>query len=356
MSPSRARPQIGGSSDAALRGGRVFVGATVLFLTATFAAALLSLARGASMSGPANEPITPLPTVVDVDPQKARLGERLFNDPRLSRGDRLACSTCHRLDKGGDDDQRRTIGGDGTLLEFNTSTVFNAAMSFRLNWRGNFRTIEEQNEATLNGKALLGTGWGELLPKLSADPDYRESFASLYGGEPARDSVLDALATFEKSLITPNARFDRYLRGEQDAISADEKEGYRLFKENGCIACHQGVNVGGNLFQKFGVFADPFAKQTEITEADLGRFSITDVESDRHVFRVPSLRNIAVTAPYFHDGRTASLEDAVKIMARNQLGRDLDASDLTLIVKFLGTLTGEYRGRMLTGGGDLEIR
>src|SRR5262249_55931305 len=140
-----------------------------------------------------------------------------------------------------------------------------------------------------------------------------------------------------------------YLRGEKDAITAEEQEGYRLFKENGCIACHQGVNIGGNLFQRFGIFADPFAHQQTITQADLGRFSITGIESDRHVFRVPSLRNIAATAPYFHDGRAASLEDAVKIMARNQLGRDMDARDVGLIVKFLGTLTGEYRGQVLTG-------
>jgi cytochrome c peroxidase len=164
--------------------------------------------------------------------------------------------------------------------------------------------------------------------------------------------VLDALAIFQRSLITPNARFDRYLKGERDAITADEERGYQLFKAYGCIACHQGANVGGNLFQKFGIFQDLFAGQKTLTKADLGRFTITGVESDRHVFRVPSLRNVAVTAPYFHDGRTASLADAVKIMARNQLGRELDQRDADLIVKFLGTLTGEYRGQPLTSAAD----
>ena len=353
MSHTAARPPESDrtSSGGVTPGGRFGVGLVAAIVATMLVSAFLSLARGATASSPANEPIVPLQTVVDVDPDKARLGELLFNDARLAHDDKLACSTCHQLDKGGVDGQRRSTGGDGTLLDFNTSTVFNASMSFRINWRGNFHTLEEQAEATLTTKWLMGSSWSEILPKLRSDSQYHESFARLYGGEPARDSVLDALAAFERSLITPNARFDRYLKGEKDAITADEREGYRLFKENGCIACHQGVNIGGNLFQKFGIFSDPFAHQQTITDADLGRFSITGIESDRHVFRVPSLRNIAVTAPYFHDGRTASLEDAVKIMARNQLGRDLDTRDVGLIVKFLGTLTGEYRGRMLSGGG-----
>ena len=136
--------------------------------------------------------------------------------------------------------------------------------------------------------------------------------------------------------------------GERDAISPDEERGYQLFKANGCIACHQGINVGGNLFQKFGIFADPFAGR-RTTNADLGRFAITGSESDRYVFRVPSLRNVAVTAPYFHDGRTSSIEGAVRIMAKNQLGREMDKRDVELIAKFLRTLTGDYRGKPLTG-------
>lgn len=295
----------------------------------------------------ADEPITPIPSAIDLDSGKVRLGARLFDDPRLSHDSDIACTSCHQLDKGGDDDQVRSIGSNGRPLDFNTSTVFNAALSFRLNWRGNFRSLEEQNEATLLGALLMNTSWEELLPKLRSDRLYPGQFAELYGAEPQREGVLDALATYQRSLITPNSRFDRYLRGEHDAITSDEELGYKLFKDNGCIACHQGVNVGGNLFQKFGIFSDPFARQKTITEADLGRFSITGVESDRHVFRVPSLRNVAVTAPYFHDGRTASLTTAVQMMARNQLGRELEAGDIDLIVKFLGTLTGEYRGRPL---------
>ncbi len=320
-----------------------------LLLTCTLAlgANVLSADRNSTATAAAVEPITPIPAVVDLDPGKVRLGERLFHDPRLSHDNRVTCTSCHQLDQGGDDDQVRSMGADGRPFGFNTSTVFNAALSFRLNWRGNFRSLEEQNEATLLAARLMNTSWEELLAKLRSDRLYSRQFTELYGAGPQREDVLDALATYQRSLITPNSRFDRYLRGEPDAITGDEEHGYELFKDNGCIACHQGVNVGGNLFQKFGVFSDPFAEQKIQTEADLGRFSITGVESDRHVFRVPSLRNVAVTAPYFHDGRTASLATAVQIMALNQLGRELEAGDIDLIVKFLGTLTGEYRGRLL---------
>ncbi|WP_292400496.1 cytochrome c peroxidase [Mesorhizobium sp.] len=286
------------------------------------------------------------------DQPKTALGESLFNDVRLSQDDAIACSGCHRLDLSGDDGRARSTAADGEPLDFNAPTVFNAALDFRLNWRGNFRTLEEQNEAALLDDRLMNTSWEELLPKLRSDPDYSQRFVDVYGAAPGRTEVLDALAIFQRSLITPNARFDRYLKGERGAITADEEHGYQLFKAYGCIACHQGANVGGNLFQKFGIFQDPFAGQKTLTQADLGRFAITGAESDRHVFRVPSLRNVAVTAPYFHDGRTASLGQAVRIMARNQLGRELDQRDADLIVEFLGTLTGEYRGRPLTSAAD----
>jgi cytochrome c peroxidase len=293
------------------------------------------------------EPITPVPRAVALDADKVRLGEALFHDARLSRGDVLACASCHRLDEGGDDNRARAPGADGELLDFNAPTVFNAALSFRLNWRGNFRSLEEQIEAVLLDRSLMNTTWQELLPKLRADAAYREAFAAAYGSGPAPAYVLDALATFERSLLTPDARFDRYLRGERAALEPEERRGYELFKAYRCAACHQGVNVGGNLFQKFGIFYDPFAQPNAVSEADLGRLAVTGKEADRHVFRVPSLRNVAITAPYFHDGSTASLEEAVDTMGRSQLGRPLTAQDIDLIVAFLRTLTGEYRGRPL---------
>lgn len=316
------------------------------------AAAPFALALVNQPAPPIGEPIAPITGTGPSDQAKIALGESLFNDVRLSHDDVIACSGCHRLDLSGDDGRARSTAADGGQLDFNAPTVFSAALNFRLNWRGNFRTVEQQNEAVLLDDRLMNTSWEELLPKLRSDPDYSRRFVTLYGAAPGRTDVLDALAIFQRSLITPNARFDRYLKGERDTITADEEHGYQLFKAYGCIACHQGANVGGNLFQQFGIFRNPFAGQKNVTQADLGRFAITGVESDRHVFRVPSLRNVAVTAPYFHDGRTASLADAVKIMARSQLGRELDQRDADLIVKFLATLTGEYRGHPLTSAAD----
>lgn len=299
-------------------------------------------------TSPSAEPIAPIPSAATLDLDKVRLGERLFHDVRLSRGDVVACASCHRLDGGGDDDHARSLSRvDGAPLAFNAPTVFNAALSFRLNWRGNFRTLEEQNEAVLLEPRLMNMTWEELLAKLRADPDYKAAFAAAYGSGPERAHVLDALATFQRSLLTPDARFDRFLRGEPDAITEAEERGYQLFKTYGCAACHQGVNVGGNLFQKFGIFGDPPPELHPVTEADLGRFALTGEEWDRHVFRVPSLRNVGVTAPYFHNGRVPTLERAVEVMARRQLGRTLTEQEIDLIAEFLHTLTGQYRGRSL---------
>lgn len=319
----------------------LLLGATLLMLRATVAEDAVAAASA--------EPITPVPLTGPADAAKIALGERLFRDVRLSGSNALACTSCHQLDGGGDDGLARSLALDGRSLDFNAPTVFNVALNFRLNWRGNFRTLKAQNEAALLDDALMDANWGELAAKLRADPDYARRFAELYDEPPDRSGVLDALAAFQRSLITPNARFDRYLRGERAAITAEEEQGYQLFKAYGCVACHQGVNVGGNLFQKFGVFSDPFAGPRPKSRADLGRLAITGAEADRHVFRVPSLRNVAVTAPYFHDGSAASLEEAVEVMARSQLGRELAPGDVAPIVAFLGTLTGEYRGRPLSG-------
>jgi cytochrome c peroxidase len=291
------------------------------------------------------EPITPVPAAAGLDSGKVRLGERLFHDPRLSRGNDLACASCHALEGGGDDGRARSPGADGEPLGFNAPTVFNAALSARLNWRGNFRTLEEQAEAVLLDPRLMGMDWTELLARLEAEPGYARDFRKAYGSGPEPWQVLDALAAFERSLLTPGSRFDRHLAGEPGAMTAEEEEGYGLFKTYGCIACHQGVNVGGNLFQRFGIFLDPLAGRPALTPADQGRFTLTGDERDRRVFRVPSLRNVALTAPYFHDGSAATLEEAVTIMARSQLGRTLAKREVGLIVAFLRTLTGEPPGR-----------
>lgn len=304
-------------------------------------------ASGCPAAQALDEPILPLPLTVDVDPERVTLGELLFNDPRLARNNALPCSSCHQLEQGGDDGLPRSITNNGEPDVVNAPSIFNRAFNFRQTWRGAFRTLEEQAEADLKNPRHAATTWDELLPKLEADAGYLAAFTKLYGAV-RKEHVLDAIATYERSLITPNAPFDRYLRGEANAISAEQQHGYALFKSYGCISCHQGINVGGNLFQKFGLFEDYFKlRGSPITPADLGRFNVTQDERDRHVFRVPSLRNVAVTAPYFHDGSVEQLDRAVRVMARMQLGRIPPPDDVRAIVSFLESLTGEYRGRSL---------
>jgi cytochrome c peroxidase len=290
------------------------------------------------------EPIAPLPLSLALDAQRVALGARLFHDVRLSHDNTRACTTCHPLERGGMDGLPRAHAADGTVVLRNTPTVFNVGLNTTFNWDGSAETLESHAELVLLNPNLMHTTWPELLAKLRGDAAYVTHFNAAYGGlMPAY--VLDALATFERSLLTPNARFDRYLRGEQHALTAPEHQGYHLFKSYGCIACHQGINIGGNMYQHFGVFADPEGGDSAATVRDLGRYAVTQVPRDRGVFRVPSLRNVAVTAPYFHDGRARTLEDAVETMARVQLGMTLTPEEIGLIVQFLHTLTGDYQGR-----------
>ena len=293
----------------------------------------------------AQEPIAPIPLHLALDAQRVTLGERLFHDVRLSHDNTHACTSCHPLERGGMDGWPRARAANGTTTLRNTPTIFNVGFNTAFNWDGIAETLESHAELVLLHPNLMHTTWPELLAKLQGDAEYVPRFKAAYAGGLTPANVLDALATFERSLLTPNARFDRYLRGEQQALTAPEQQGYHLFKSYGCVACHQGINIGGNMYQKFGVFAAPGDGDSSTAVVDLGRYEVTKVPRDRGVFRVPSLRNVAVTAPYFHDGRARTLEDAVDTMARVQLGMTLTAEEIGVIVQFLHTLTGEYHGR-----------
>ncbi|THF63414.1 cytochrome-c peroxidase [Pseudothauera rhizosphaerae] len=295
------------------------------------------------------EPISPLPRMAEaVDSGRAALGERLFHDPLLSHDRSISCASCHPLDRGGMDGLPRSRGVGDAEGVINTPTIFNTRFNFVQFWDGRAATLTEQVAGPIHNPVEMASNWDEVVARLSAHEDYRAAFARHYPGQRiAAETVADAIAHFERTLITPDSRFDRHLRGEADVLSADEREGYARFKNLGCASCHQGVNVGGNLFQRFGVVGDYFADRGEPTEADLGRYNVTGEETDRHVFKVPSLRNVALTAPYFHDAGAATLEEAVDIMARYQLGRTLTDEDRQLIVAFLHTLTGTWRGEPL---------
>ena len=283
--------------------------------------------------------IQPIPLRANLDSRKVALGQRLFNEPRMSKDDTVSCATCHNLKKGGDDDLAFSPGVDGNLTTTNSPTVFNASFNLKQFWDGRADTLEDQINVPIEMTEMM-TSWPEVLVKLQADSTYEAQFSQIYPDGLTQNNIKDAIATFERALITPNSRFDQYLRGNTGALSAREAEGYALFNDLGCVVCHQGVNVGGNLFQKMGKMQDYFDGR-EIKEADLGRYNVTGRERDRFVFKVPGLRNVELTAPYFHDGSAATLEESVLTMARVQLGYDLTAQEVGLLVDFLKTLTGE---------------
>lgn len=291
-------------------------------------------------AAPTGEPIQPIPQPARRDPARIELGRRLFEDVRLSANDSVSCASCHDVRKGGVDNRRFSIGFNGKPTDVNSPTVLNASLNFKQFWNGRADTLEAQIDHVIRSPIEMGSTWTSVIAKVGADSGYRLAFAASYSDGVSKANIQNAIASYERTLTTPNSRFDRFLRGDTTAISAAEKAGYAAFKRYGCVACHQGVNVGGNMFQKFGVMDDGF-REAALSAADLGRFVVTRDERDRHVFKVPSLRNVAQTAPYFHDGSAPTLEAAVDVMFRVQLGRIPSRDDTQSIVRFLGTLSGE---------------
>lgn len=290
------------------------------------------------------EAIIPLPPVPDLPLEKVVLGRALFEDVRLSRDNSLSCAGCHDLATGGHDRRRVSIGVGGAEGSVNAPSVFNAALNFAQFWDGRAGSLEEQAAGPVHNPVEMASSWPEVMAKLREDDVLRRKFSAIYPEGITPTSLVDAIATFERTLLTEKSPFDRFLRGDAKAIDAFAQLGYRRFRELGCVSCHQGVNVGGNMFQRFGVMEERYGEGPGLqrpTHADLGRFNVTGREEDRHVFRVPSLRNVALTAPYFHDGSAATLDEAVATMGRFQLGRELARDEIDSIVAFLATLTGE---------------
>jgi cytochrome c peroxidase len=275
------------------------------------------------------EPITPIPAAPAQDQREVELGDRLFHDRRLSHDNTRSCSSCHDTATNGASARSAIALSGRQPIELNTPTVFNAALSFRLNWEGNLRTLECQAEATLRKQMTMGSGPEEAVNKLRSDPEMARQFRKVFGREIDGAGLLAAISAYERSLLTPGSRFDRWLGGDASAITPKELSGYQLFKSLGCISCHQGVNVGGNMFQRHGIFHPLGSPLPE-------------------VLRVPSLRNVAVTPPYFHDGSAPTLPKAIKTMGLAQLDRELTDDEIASIVAFLGTLTGTYQGKLLT--------
>ncbi|MBF0613551.1 MAG: c-type cytochrome [Magnetococcales bacterium] len=298
--------------------------------------------QGAAWAVPLlNEPILPVPECRMEDGAKVRLGRQLFHEVRLSANNAMSCATCHPLDQWGMDGIPHSTRADGTLNTMHTPTVFNAVFNLAQFWNGRVLTLEEQVDEAV--RVDMGANWNEVVRKLSQEPQYREEFARVYRGGIHAENIRNAIAAFERTLTTPNSRFDRHLRGDESALSKQEKEGYQLFKTLGCISCHQGVNIGGNMFHRFGILGGG-GEEVASEPGELDRFVVTGVAEDRHAFKVPGLRNVARTAPYFHHGSVATLDEAVTIMARGQLGYTITPKERTLLVSFLFTLDGETNG------------
>jgi len=304
----------------------------------------LLASAGVMISGEnrSDEPISPIPLEVPLDQAKVKLGRSLFADSRLSAGNGVSCASCHLFERGLTDGLPISRGLPGSPGGTNTLTLFNVGLNAKLGWDGHFLSLQDQAKAVVQDKHRMGAKWDDVVPLLRNDIALTATFNQIYKDGIQRDNVIDALAEFEKSLDTPNAPFDRYLRGDDNAISEEAKSGYQLFKNYGCVSCHQGVNVGGNMLQVFGIFGTPeAASQGPKTP---GAAQGSGIDDDRPVFRVPSLRNVAQTAPYFHDGSVATLTEAIGVMAKYQLGRSISDEDVAKIEVFLKSLSGEYQG------------
>ena len=294
---------------------------TVLFLSVFFSTVL-------------SDPIKPIPQSMNVDRKKVALGQKLFFDPQLSADGTISCASCHDLENGGDDGRKFSVGVNGKKGNINAPTVYNAVFNFRQFWDGRAEDLKAQVFGPIENPVEMNMTMVQIVDKLQKDPIYVSEFKRIYADGITQENVADAIAEYEKTLVTPNAPFDRYLKGEKNAIGQEAEEGYELFKSKGCIVCHNGVNVGGNFYNKFGIFKDA-------NSSELGRYNITKKEEDKFVFKVPSLRNVALTAPYMHDGRADTLEEAVEIMSEHQLGRYMSREEIEKIVAFLKSLTGE---------------
>lgn len=280
----------------------------------------------------------PLPKVPGgLDSALVRLGRILYFEPLLSRNGKISCNSCHPLDRYGTTNTQFSMGVDGKFGRRNAPTVYNAAGHFRQFWDGRSANLAEQALGPLENPTEMGMDAPSIERVLKNIPGYRDLFAGAFPGEAEPISignVAAAIAEFERGLITPS-RWDRYLAGDTQALSQPEKEGAKLFANLGCMVCHTGAYVGGTMFEKLGIFA-PWPNQS-----DHGRREVTHSAADDMVFKVPSLRNSARTAPYFHDGSIDSLDTAVRMMARHQLGVDLSEEEAVSVAAWLGSLTGE---------------
>src|SRR5450759_3401273 len=302
----------------------------------TIAAAILAVCISAAWAA-ADEPIQPIKPAKITKPAMVELGKKLFFDPRLSKSGFISCNSCHNLSMGGSDNLKTSVGDHWHQGPINSPTVLNSSMSLAQFWDGRAVDLKAQAGGPIANPGEMGFSHALAVGMLESIPAYTAEFKQVFGTDKIDiDKVTTAIAEFENTLVTPNSRFDRWLKGDKKAITANELAGYKLFKESGCVACHNGPAVGGNSFQKMGV-VEPY-KTSNPAE---GRIAVTGEDADRFTFKVPSLRNVELTYPYFHDGAANTLPEAVNTMGRVQLGKKFTPEENAKIVAFLKTLTGD---------------
>lgn len=279
---------------------------------------------------------------VAATPAMIALGKALYFDPRLSQSHNISCNTCHQIGLGGVDMLPTSIGHKWQRGGRNAPTVLNAVFNIAQFWDGRAADLKEQAVGPIQNPIEMAITGAHAVQMLRGIPGYRPMFTAAFPRE--KDSITianvgKAIAAFEATLITPNAPFDRYLRGDDSALSADQKVGLKVFMQKGCAGCHNGINIGGASYAPFGVVEKPGADI--LPPADKGRFLVTKTVSDEYVFKVPTLRNIELTPPYFHSGQAWDLRQAVAVMGTSQLGQRLSDSEIDSVVAFLRALTGE---------------
>lgn len=305
----------------------------------------------------AAEPVRPIDQTLEVDEAKAALGFALFHDARLSVDNTVSCATCHALETAGVDNHQYSHGVDDQVGGVNAPTVYNAVYNFVQFWDGRAKTLADQAAGPpLNPIEMASTSFDEIIAKLQADKPFAKAFNAVYPDGLTEANITNAIEEFERTLITPDSRFDKWLRGDSEAITPDELAGYELFKKYDCATCHVGPNLGGQSYELMGLRRHYFADRgMELTNEDNGRYKETQIERDRHRFKVPGLRNVEHTWPYYHDGTRETLEEAVRDMGIYQSGVELTSAEVDQITAFLKTLTGEYHGKLLTNDTPRDV-
>lgn len=305
---------------------------------ALLAATAISLFSVGAIGKPDNkEPIQPIAAAKVTDPALVELGKKLYFDTRLSKSGFISCNSCHNLSMGGTDNIRTSIGHNWTKGPINAPTVLNSSLNFVQFWDGRAADLKEQAGGPIANPGEMASSHTLSVNILQSIPGYVAEFKKVFGSDKVDiDKVTKAIAAFEETLVTPNSRFDQYLKGNKKALNEQEVLGYKLFKDSGCVACHNGPAVGGNSFQKMGI-VEPY----KATSGGEGRSAVTGADADRFNYKVPTLRNVELTYPYFHDGAADTLKEAVDVMGRLQLGRKFTEDENAKIVAFLNTLTGD---------------